>query len=401
MTGRERILAALRHREADRVPIDLGGTESSGIHADAYARLTGSLGIPDTPRVFDVQQQVTLISDELRRRFGIDTTPLAFEPAEWTSDTTGTGTPVLTPAGWTPETAEDGSRVVRDSSGRVLAAMPADGYYFDSFDHPLADVARPSDLPRHRDAFDQMDKAAFLDEGWDAMAARSAALHAGTDYCVVANLCVHILAAGQALRGFENFMMDLIADRPMAFAVMERLLEAYAPRIDVFADKVAPHVDVVLVNDDLGSQVAPLLSPELYRETVKKFHARLFEYIKQRTGKPLLFHSCGSVYALIQDLIEIGVDAINPVQVSAADMDTARLKREFGSEITFWGGGCDTQHVLAGGTPQQVADEVKRRIDDLAPGGGFVFTQVHNIQPNVPAANVVAMLEAAAEYGAY
>jgi len=401
MTGRERILAALRHREADRVPIDLGGTESSGIHADAYARLAAHLGIDDTPRVFDVQQQVTLICEEVRRRLRIDTTPLAFEPAEWTRDTTGTGTPVLTPSGWTPETAGDGSRVVRDSSGAVLAVMPAGGYYFDSFDHPLADVTSPSDLPRRRSAFEEMDKPAFLDEGWDAMAARAAALHADTDYCVVANLCVHILAAGEALRGFETFMMDLVADRPMAFAVMEQLLETYAPRIDAFADKIAPHVDVVLVNDDLGSQAGPLLSPETYRETVKKFHARLFEYIKRRTGKPLLLHSCGSVYALIGDFIEIGVDAINPVQVSAADMDTARLKREFGSEITFWGGGCDTQRVLAMGTPQKVADEVKRRIDDLAPGGGFVFTQVHNIQPDVPPANVVAMLDAAAEYGGY
>jgi len=401
VTGRERITAALRHREADRVPIDLGGTESSGIHADAYAGLCGHLGVEDTPRIFDVQQQVVLVCDELRRRFGIDTAPLVFQPAEWSADTTGTGTPVLTPKRWRPETSEDGSRVVRDDTGAVIAAMPAGGYYFDALHHPLADVSSPSQIERHRRAFDEMDKPAFLDEGWDAMAGRAASLHAGTDCCVVGNLCVHILAAGQAVRGFENFMMDLVSDRPMAFAVMERLLEAYAPRIDVFAEKIAPHVDVVLVNDDLGGQGGPLLSPELYRDTVKKFHARLFQYVKEKTGKPLLLHSCGSIRALIPDLIEIGVDAINPVQVSAAQMDTAALKRDFGSDITFWGGGCDTQRILSSGTPAEVADEVKRRIDDLAPGGGFVFTQVHNIQPDVPAENIAAMLETAADYGVY
>ncbi len=401
MTGRQRVLTALRHREADRIPIDLGGTESSGMHADAYARLCSHLGVDDTPRVFDVSQQVTLISDDLRDRLGIDTTPMAFEPAGWSEDATGTGTLILTPENWRPQTAADGSRVIKNPEGVVVASMPPGGYYFDTLVHPLADMTAPSELSGKRHLFEAMDMPAFLDEGWEAMAARAKALHENSDRCVVANLCVHILAAGEALRGFENFMMDLVADRAMAFAIMEALLEAYAPRIDRFAGMVSPHVDVILVNDDLGGQGGPLLGPELYRDTVKKFHARLFEYIKQQTGKPLLLHSCGSVRALIPDLIEIGVDAINPVQVSAAEMDTAELKRDFGPDITFWGGGCDTQRILGSATPAKVADEVRRRIDDLAPGGGFVFTQVHNIQPDVPVENVIAMLETAAEYGAY
>lgn len=144
-----------------------------------------------------------------------------------------------------------------------------------------------------------------------------------------------------------------------------------------------------------------MLSADLYRRMIKPYQAQLFGYIKKRTGKPILLHSCGSVYELIPDLIEIGVDAINPVQVSAANMDSARLKAEFGADITFWGGGCDTQSVLSRGTPAAVRDEVKRRIDDFAPGGGFVFTQVHNIQPDVPPDNVLAMFEAVREFGAY
>jgi uroporphyrinogen decarboxylase len=158
---------------------------------------------------------------------------------------------------------------------------------------------------------------------------------------------------------------------------------------------------VVLVNDDLGTQGGPMLSPDTYRATVKPYHARLYDYIKRKTGKPLLMHSCGSIARLIPDLIDMGVDAINPVQVSAADMDSAVLKRRYGDRLAFWGGGCDTQRVLGSGTPDQVRREVMRRIRDLAPGGGFVFTQVHNVQPNVPPASIEAMLEAALEYGAY
>ncbi|MHC4713432.1 MAG: uroporphyrinogen decarboxylase family protein [Planctomycetota bacterium] len=401
MTGRERVLAALRHIEGDRVPIDLGGIESSSLHADAYAALCALLGIDAAPRMLDVYQQVVLLDEPVRQHFGIDTAPMAFEPAGRRSDTTGTGTPILVPDNWRPEPLDNGDRVVRDAEGRIAAMMPRGGYYFDETRHPLHDVATAADVASRRRYFETIDKPAFLDEGWEAMARRARDLHTNTSLCIVGNLCVHILAAGQSLRGFENFMMDLVSDRLLAFAVMETLLEAYAPRIDTFAEKIAPWVDVILVNDDLGSQTGPLMSPDLYRATVKQFHARLFEYVRRRTGKPLLLHSCGSIHELIPDLMEIGVDAINPVQVSAADMDPAALKKEFGSDVTFWGGGCDTQNVLGRGSPGEVRDEVRRRIETLAPGGGFVFTQVHNIQPNVPPENIVAMLEAAAEFAAY
>lgn len=399
MTPRERVKAALERREGDRVPIDLGGTESSSLHVDAYAGLCKLIGVDDRPSAFDVYQQISFISNEIRERFSIDTAPLAYGPQRWREGITPAGKPAYLPERWQDEPGADGARVVRNADGVVTASMPAGGFYFDEVSHPLANVSEPSELDAHGALFEAFDKPAFLDEGWDSMSARARRLHNETDYCVVANLCMHVLAAGESLRGFENFMMDLVADQRLAFALMEKLLEAYMRRIDVFAEKVAPWVDVVLVTDDLGSQAGPLISPELYRATVKKYHRELFGYVKKSTGKPLLFHSCGSVHDFIGDLIEIGVDALNPVQVSAAGMNTARLKHDFGSEITFWGGGCDTQNVLGRGTPRDVRDEVKRRIDDLAPGGSFVFTQVHNIQPNVPARNIVAMLEAAAEFG--
>jgi uroporphyrinogen decarboxylase len=196
------------------------------------------------------------------------------------------------------------------------------------------------------------------------------------------------------LRGYETFMEDLVLDPRLVEALLTVLVDAYCARADRVLPALGDSVDVVLVNDDLGTQAGPMLSPELYRKLIKPHQRRLFAHIKSRTSAALLLHSCGSVRYAIPDLIEIGVDALNPVQVSAAGMDSAELKREFGRDITFWGGGCDTQRVLSRGSVEEVREEVKRRVGDLAPGGGFIFCQVHNIQPEVPPENVVAMLEA-------
>jgi len=175
---------------------------------------------------------------------------------------------------------------------------------------------------------------------------------------------------------------------------MGRLVDCYSRRVLRYLEAVGDYVDVVQVNDDLGTQKGPMLSPELYREMVKPYHKRLWGQIKALSGRPLLLHSCGSIRDLLPDLIEIGVDAINPVQVSAADMDGALLKREFGADLAFWGGGCDTQWILPRGSREQIYDEVRRRVDEFADDGGFVFCQVHNIQHDVPPENVMAMYEA-------
>jgi uroporphyrinogen decarboxylase len=195
--------------------------------------------------------------------------------------------------------------------------------------------------------------------------------------------------------------MDLVGNQTFAEALMDELAEANIRRFERYADTVAPHVDVIQFEDDLGMQDRPLLRPERYRKLVKPYHAKLFRFVRSRWDGHILLHTDGAVAPFIPDFIEMGIDILNPVQVSAAGMDTKALKKEFGDDITFWGGGCDTQKTLPYGSPADVADEVKRRIDDLAPGGGFVFTQVHNVQAGTPPENVVAMFETAREYGTY
>ncbi len=399
MTPRERIVATLRGKTPDRVPLDIGGTESSGLTGIAYNRLRAHLGMSaGRAQVFDTYQQVVKIEEDLRRRLEIDTVPLLIEPRQWRAFELPDGSACEIPAGWNPQEDVDGGLVVRNADGHVIARMPAGGFYFEPVYAPLADVREPAELAEHAAAFESFDWPGHADESLDDIAARARQLFDETDYAIVANLQLHLLAGGQMLRGYEQFMMDLLADKPMAHAILRRLTDAYMARAEAYLARVGELVQVVLVNDDLGTQNGPMMSLDCYREMIWPYQRELFGFIKGRTDAALLFHSCGAVSEFIPLLIEAGVDAINPVQVSAAGMDTAELKRHFGDRITFWGGGCDTQQVLRQGTPKQIEAEVKRRIADLSPGGRFVFTQVHNIQPDVPPENVMAMLAAFAKY---
>jgi len=401
MTHRERVLAALNHSEPDRIPIDLGGTESSGLTAPAHNTLRRHLGLSEGGRVFEPYQYVVFLHDDIRDRFDIATHPLIFEPRDWRPSQLPDGSPCEVPAAWRTRTLPDGSEEALDPSDAVIGRRAASGFHFDPVNPPLAGVERPADLDNHREAIARFDYPFFADEPLDSLFARARRLRTTSNRAIVLNLQVHLFAAGQLLRGFENFMSDLLLNPALADALLTELVDAYSQRAETLFPALDGLVDVILVNDDLGTQAGPMLSPDLYRARIKPFQRRLFSHLKQISGLPLLLHSCGSLRWAIPDLIEIGIDALNPVQVSAAGMDSAALKRDFGREITFWGGGCDTQHVLNRATPAEVRDEVRRRLDDFAPGGGFVFTQVHNIQPEVPPGNIVAMLEAAAEFGAY
>ncbi|MHC4562591.1 MAG: uroporphyrinogen decarboxylase family protein [Planctomycetota bacterium] len=401
MTPRQRVLAALQHQQPDRVPLDIGGTESSGMTAIAYNRLRKHLGMPaGTTQVFDVYQQVIKIEDDLREALQIDTVPLLIEPRQWQPSLLPDGSPCEVPAKWNPQ-KEGGDWVVRNEADTVIARMPESGFYFEPVHTPLADVTELAELDEHTDSIESFDWPGYADETLADIAARARRLFDETNYAIVANLQCHLLAAGQMLRGYENFMIDLLADKPLAHALLERLTDAYKRRADTYLGRVGEHIQVVLVNDDLGTQNGPMMSAECYREMLWPYQKELFGFIKSRTDAPLLLHSCGAVAEYIPALLEAGVDALNPVQVSAAGMDTADLKRQFGDRLTFWGGGCDTQHILCSGSPGEIENEVKRRIDDLAAGGGFIFTQVHNIQPDVPPENAMAMLEALAKFGRY
>ncbi len=402
MNHRERVLAALRHQEPDRVPIDLGGTGDSTIMAVAYQDFRRHLGLaPSTTRVADVAQQTAVVEEDVRQALGIDLRPVFYEPREWRVGVLGDGSPAELPAKFRPQLQEDGSRVTFNAEGHVTMKMPKRGFYFDPVYAPLADATSVKDIEQHMDDIVNYDRPGHLDKSYEQMAEEAKALREDTDYALVGFFGGHLLQAGQVLRGWETFLMDLLVNKKLAHALLEKLLEANLKHFEHYAATVGQYIDVLHLEEDLGMQDRPLMRPSVFREMLKPYMMKLCHFARSRCDAFILLHTDGAVAPFIPDFIEMGVDAVNPVQVSAAGMDPIRLKKEFGRDMAFWGAGCDSQAVLPFGTPQQVVDEVKRRIDELAPGGGFVFAPVHNVQAEVPPQNAVAMFKTALEYGVY
>ena len=401
MTSRERVLAALNHQEVDRVPIDVGGTEVTGFHGIAYNRLKAHLGLEDgRTRLFHLYMQLACVEDPIRAHFSGDVVRLSFEAKRWKPWTLSDGSACEVPEGWNPVRGEDGSEALMGLDGKPLVQRHADSPWFSPTGPICPMIQAPEDVGKYKEILRIMDRSAWLDETLEDLVARAKAIREETDCAIAGVFGGHIFAASQLIRGMANFMCDLVADEKLATTLMETIADLHMEEFAEYMEALGPYLDVVSVADDLGSQQGPQIDPDMWRRLVKPSMARLYAFMKSKMDHAKLFlHSCGSVYDFIPDLIEMGVDVLNPLQVGAANMDTKRLKAEFDNDIIFWGGGCDTQSVLNLATPAQVRDEVKRRIDDLAPGGGFIFAQVHNIQPDVPPENMVAMWEAAQEFG--
>jgi uroporphyrinogen decarboxylase len=396
VNSRERILTALRHQEPDHVPIDLGGMRATGITALAYRQLKEHLGITEGDiYVYDTGQQLAVMESPILDLFGLDVVPLDLDQLRgWQPYTLPDGRPARIVAGFTTETAPDGSAYQLED-GRRVRYRPSSSQYFYRIYHPLAEATTPADLQPFLLWSYSDDELTLLRDG-------ARYLYENTDYAIMGNFGGSILEAGQGLRGWEQFMIDLARGGIFLEAFLERLTEVHLANLARYLDAVGPYIQIIAMVDDLGTQHGLQISSQTYRRWIKPCHTRIYGYIHQHYPEIYVFlHSCGSIYPLIPDLIEAGVQILNPVQISAAGMDPVRLKQEFGADLTFWGGGCDTQHTLPRSTPEEVAAEVKRLLGIFTPGGGYVFNQVHNIQADVPPENIVAMLETARSYCYY
>jgi uroporphyrinogen decarboxylase len=399
MTSRERVLTALNHRQPDRVPIDFSGHRSSGIAAIAYPKLREFLGLPPRPiRVYDVIQQLAIVDEDVLDRFGVDTIELgrgfALDDKSWIPWTLPDGTPCFVPS-WTQPERDNCRWVIRSKTGRIFAHMPDGALYFEQTYFPFAEG---DDL--------QAVSAALEECMWTAVASPpgpidSQSLSEGakrlrkkTDRAIIGLFGGNLFEIGQFLYRNDQFMMLLAGEPQHAHRFLDKLVEVHLANLEQFLEAVGEYIDIILFGDDLGMQTGPMMSPQMYREFFKPRHKLLWNRAKQLAGVKVMLHCCGGVRELISDLIEAGLDAINPVQISCSGMDAGQLKAEFGKDITFWGGGCDTRDVLPNCTPQEIAENVKEQVRILSPGGGFVFHQVHNILANVPPANIVAMFDA-------
>ncbi len=379
LSHRERVIKALNHEEPDRVPMDLGGTGVTTINVKAYTRLVQFLGLEEDLETLVVSRRsMTVVpSEQVLQLLDVDARGLA------------PGGPDLRPE-------EDIDEHTFIDEWGVLWKRPEGGHFintrgpFQQLDDPTVAV-----LEQYHRWPDPRDPGRVR-----GLREKARRLHEETDYAIVLQLPYAIVRECQRLRGFGEWLADLLTAPAFAEGLMAHALEVSAGIALAALEEVGDYVDVVMFPDDLGVQEMCYVRPELYRKMIKPYHRRLVETIKSKTKAKVLMHSDGSVYAIIGDLIDIGVDVLNPVQVSAKDMDTKRLKREFGQYLSFWGA-IDTHRVLPLGTPEEVKAEVKTRIEDLAAGGGYVVASVHNIQAEVPPENILAMFQAAREYGVY
>ena len=410
MTGRERILAAIGHREPDRLPRDLGATPSSGISAIAYNRLVRTAGIPCGPgKIYDVVQQVVQPDEAVLDRYHIDAVDVGRTfnetDAHWKEFPLADGSTGLIPAWFSPVPGPEGSWEAY-RNGRRIARMPAGATFFDGTYVPWPEEI-PEDL---RDMDEQMGYilwSALVHSPWDhageegfwpELRRRALELRKTTDRAVVIVCGCNLFEWGTFLRGIDNFLCDLLLDEAGVERMLDALMERHLRTLENVCRYVGDVCDVLRFGDDLGMDSGPFMQPEIYRRLFKPRHAVLTEYVHRHSGMKTFLHSCGSLYRLLPDLIEAGYDVLNPVQFTARDMDAARLKREFGRDVAFWGGGCDTRNVLNHGTPEEVRDHVRRQIETLSPGGGFVFNTVHNIMPDCPPENIEMMFRTVDEY---
>ena len=370
--------AALSHEEPDRVPVDLAQAAGDGITVAAYANLLAHLGLGSRPiRVEAKLSQTAHVDEDVLRRFRVD-----FRRVDLGS-----------PDGWTDEPVGEDS--YRDEWG-VVRTRPSGGYYYDLTGSPFADDASRGAIERHRWP-DPDDPGRYR-----GLRERAQLLHEETDYAVVMQLNSAFFLRCAELRGWESFYIDLLANVGFAEALMDRYLDIRLAIADRALREVEGLIDVAFVtSDDVGMIDRTIVSPDLYRRLIKPRQLRTFEFFRARTPAKRFYHTDGAVYPLLGDFAEIGVEVLNPIQVSAAGMgDTAKLKAEYGDRLAFWGA-IDTHRVLPYGSPEEVRAEVGHRIRDLGPGGGYVLCSVHNIQPEVPPENVVAMFDSAAELGQY
>lgn len=386
MTPRERLLTALNHKEPDRIPYDLGSTSITGISLFAYRRLLDHLDIEiDDIPVFDFAPQLAQVDEQVLQQFKVDTRGLRARGNHGPDSTSD----------WRLEVHEEKGRKVFTDEWGIKWKLASNNLYYDMEHHPLSGELTQEDIDNriwpnfrdpvriegYREIFEQMQEAG---------------------YATILQLGAGLFERSLWIRNYTDFYIDMAGNPKLAGYLLDKHTDLRMDFWDMALGELGDVVDVVIEQDDLGWQDRPMISPQMYRDMIKPRHKRLFSFIKERAPNAYLFlHTDGAIFDMIPDLIEIGVDILNPVQVDAVGMDSSRVKPAFGDDLVFWGAGVESMTTLPKGTPQQVRDDVKRRIDDMAPGGGFVFTTIHNIQADVPPENIMAMWETLQEYGKY
>jgi hypothetical protein len=418
MTPRHRIATACAHREPDCLPVDFGGGFQTGIHASMIYQLRQSLGLdkPGTSvKVVEPYQMLGEVQDDLRDALGIDTVPVygtgtmfglpakAFK--EWTFHD---GTPLLVPVDFNTEPGPGGDILQYPGGDRSVppcAKMPAGGYFFDAIirQEPIdEDRLDPRDNleefgPVAADELDHYTRQAKL--RFDQTRRALFCTFGGLTFGDIALVPATFLKRPKGIRDVEEWYVSTVSRRDYIKAVFERQAEIALENLARLYEAVGDRISVIQTNGtDFGTQNGPFCSPETYRELYLPYQKKVNGWIHDHTPWKTLMHCCGGIRPLLDAIVEAEFDILNPVQCSAAGMEARALKKDYGDKLVFWGGGVDTQKTLPFGTPDQVREEVKQRIEILGEGGGFVFCSIHNIQARTPLPNLLAMFETLKRY---
>jgi len=399
MNSRERVACALNHQQPDRVPIDIGGTRQSGIAASTYHQLKQHLGITSRTRVFDLYQMLAEIERPVMERFGADVVGLNraavtfnIQNKNWKPWTMFDGTPVEVPGSFEPVVEPSGDLAIIQNN-EIIARMPKDGFYFDRLE--TFPGAAHVDLEGFQPAL-------LSDEQCDHLHDQAEAWFQNSDYAIISAMGPpYELFYGLGTGDFENWMVTLAMEPDYVKALFDILIDAWLINLRKFSDAVGDKVQVLQFNDDFGTQISTFMSVKMFRDLIMPAYKRGLDWVHDNTEMKVFLHSDGALYPLIESIIEMGVDILNPVQTSASGMDPVRLKEDFGDRLVFWGGSLDCQKTLPFGTPEEVAQEVTEHVKTLKPNGGYIFASVHNVQASIPPENLVAMYDTAMTEGRY
>jgi uroporphyrinogen decarboxylase len=407
MTPRERILKTCNFQEPDRVPIDIGGSQISGICIDHYCDLLKYLDINELPKVYEQFEMLARVEEPIRKRLRSDVISLenpsmrwGLHNKDWKKWSTFKGNEVLMPGDFNPVTDEKGALVLKDNNGTPIARMAKGTLYFEfACGTAMSKEIVKMDPGKYKDSI-----ALYTDEELGQISAEAKNLYENTGYAVFGEFGRGGLGTNGLLAGhtITDWLCILLTERAYAQEILQATVEKALENVKLYLEAVGKNIDIILVSgSDYGTQRIELFNPDIWKDLFLPRFKTINDYIHKNSKVKTFIHSCGSIYNIIEYIIAAGFDILNPVQVTAGNMDAAGLKNKFGGRIVFWGGGVDTQTVLPFGTADEVREQVKERIKIFAPGGGFVFNPTHCIQYGVPPKNLLAAADAAYEYGAY
>lgn len=408
LTPRERVWKAINFEEADRVPIDIGGTKVSGICVDEYVELVRYLGIDSPPpKVYEQFQMLARVEEPVRSLLHADVIELenpvetwGLANTDWKPWTTGVGNSVLMPGEFAPVEDERGYLYLYAPDGRPLAYRPPGGLYFER----VCDTAMSAETVRMDPEEWQRSIPLYTNEELNDLRERARILHEGTEYSIHGGFLKGGLGSNGIFAGHTigDWLCELACEREYAYSILQATAERAVENMRLYLEAVGDYIDTILISGtDFGTQCGELFNPEIFRDLYVPNYKMMNDYVHAHSHAKTMFHSCGSNYNLLEYFIEAGVDIFNPVQTSAARMSPRELNERYGGRLVFWGGGAETQSTLLRGSPQEVAEQVRERLSVFGPGGGYVFNSGHNLQYGVPPENIMAMINAVLEFGSY